>query len=131
MLPGDEIKVRCDYKSFHQNATTVFGESTYDEMCYGFIGYWDPIEGGFNDCLRYKTSEYCGLSPTKVTNCTLSSFNALYANLPNVCDSTCKRYLPRPRESDGRHGLCGLRHGRIFISGFRVFYGEVGFDSSM
>ncbi|XP_055862377.1 tyramine beta-hydroxylase-like [Biomphalaria glabrata] len=49
LLPGDEVTTRCTYTTANRNSSTLFGEGTYDEMCYGFISYYpkDNFWGGY------------------------------------------------------------------------------------
>lgn len=58
MLPGDELKTICTYKST-KDKTVHFGQGTQDEMCYGFITYY-PKQGimtGF--CMSWKSVKRC------------------------------------------------------------------------
>ena len=40
VLPGDELKMTCQYSSMNRNYTTKHGPGGNDEMCYGFITYY-------------------------------------------------------------------------------------------
>lgn len=59
MLPGDELKTSCTYRSPYTDKTVYFGEGTQDEMCYGFITYYPKqgIRTGF--CMNWKSVQRC------------------------------------------------------------------------
>ena len=59
MLPGDELKTTCIYKSSHKNKTVYFGEGTSDEMCYGFITYYPKQEIRTGFCMSWKSVQRC------------------------------------------------------------------------
>jgi len=40
LIPGDEIKVSCDYDTTYKNITTTFGENTDNEMCWSALMYY-------------------------------------------------------------------------------------------
>jgi len=48
LLPGDEVRTKCVYKSLGKNVTTVYGLSTQDEMCFAFLTY-HPREAVIKD----------------------------------------------------------------------------------
>lgn len=59
MLPGDELKTTCIYKSSHKNKTVYFGQGTSDEMCYGFITYYPKQEISTGVCMNWKSVQRC------------------------------------------------------------------------
>lgn len=40
LLPGDEITATCVYNTLSSKRYVYYGESTSDEMCYGFITFY-------------------------------------------------------------------------------------------
>lgn len=40
LLPGDELRVTCQYDTSKKNASTAFGESTDNEMCWSALMYY-------------------------------------------------------------------------------------------
>lgn len=40
LMPGDVIKTTCVYNTEYKTKTIFFGESTAEEMCFGFIYYY-------------------------------------------------------------------------------------------
>ncbi|KAH9503100.1 hypothetical protein Btru_069958 [Bulinus truncatus] len=47
VFPGDEIVTTCTFNTARRNHSTVWGEATLDEMCYGFMIYY-PKENVLN-----------------------------------------------------------------------------------
>ena len=46
VLPGDELKMTCEFSSMDRHYTTKDGLGSYDEMCTGLITYY-PKEARF------------------------------------------------------------------------------------
>nr|KAG5700389.1 hypothetical protein BaRGS_029641 [Batillaria attramentaria] len=58
--PGDEIRTTCEYSSTYKAVSTYWGESTSDEMCYGFMAFY-PAQGMLGEpfCTTYATISSC------------------------------------------------------------------------
>ncbi len=53
--PGDELKTTCVYNTEARKKTTLYGDGTYDEMCFGFIRYYPKMPTTKrNLCLSYE-----------------------------------------------------------------------------
>lgn len=55
VLPGDEIRTTCVYTSRYKTETTLFGESTQEEMCFGFLTYHPVQNMPFSQCTSWKS----------------------------------------------------------------------------
>eukprot|EP00005_Dracoamoeba_jomungandri_P003953 CAMPEP_0174259122 /NCGR_PEP_ID=MMETSP0439-20130205/7994_1 /TAXON_ID=0 /ORGANISM="Stereomyxa ramosa, Strain Chinc5" /LENGTH=662 /DNA_ID=CAMNT_0015342897 /DNA_START=1104 /DNA_END=3094 /DNA_ORIENTATION=+ len=42
--PGDRINLHCEYNTADRNTETVFGPSSYDEMCMSFYYYYPKVD---------------------------------------------------------------------------------------
>jgi Copper type II ascorbate-dependent monooxygenase, C-terminal domain len=88
MQPGDEIRVDCTYQSLGRNTSTKYGESTSDEMCYGFITYY-PSADKFTLCNQWRTVNICSNVPLQ---CDISSFYEMSATIYDTCGlNTCSK----------------------------------------
>ncbi|XP_060066098.1 tyramine beta-hydroxylase-like [Ylistrum balloti] len=112
VLPGDEIKITCSYNSVDQNLTTIMGEDTSDEMCFGFLIVYPEQHLTGRDCASWMDLDLCKVIdfnsdfPTMngcYTNSLINPFNtdlaAIITNLNklckpfDLCTSECKRYV--------------------------------------
>ncbi|KAH9503088.1 DBH-like monooxygenase protein 1 [Bulinus truncatus] len=48
--PGDEVITTCTYNTNDQSWTTYWGESTTEEMCYGYLLYFPKENSQMTDC---------------------------------------------------------------------------------
>ena len=53
LQPGDELRTTCKYDTKNQKNATYYGDGTYDEMCFGFIGYY-PKTNLDQLCISYE-----------------------------------------------------------------------------
>jgi len=93
-MPGDELRIDCTYNSSQKSVATHYGESTSDEMCFGFISYY-PADDNFTQCTQWRSAEVCSNVPV---NCGLNDFNALAAIVGKVCNPvncshTCQQVI--------------------------------------
>ena len=52
--PGDELRMKCVYKTTTHLEYTFFGDGTQDEMCFGFITYYPAFWGsGRQGCMSF------------------------------------------------------------------------------
>ena len=42
--PGDELRTKCSFNSQSRNTTTVWGESSQQEMCFGILYYSGTVK---------------------------------------------------------------------------------------
>nr|KAG5705742.1 hypothetical protein BaRGS_027401 [Batillaria attramentaria] len=65
VLPGDELKMICEYASLSKNRTTQYGAGSYNEMCFGIITYY-PAQNldlrGAAACMEYKGVDICSMN---------------------------------------------------------------------
>ena len=40
VLPGDELKMTCEFSSMNRRHTTKYGPGSHEEMCFGLITYF-------------------------------------------------------------------------------------------
>lgn len=61
VLPSDRLTLECYYDNVH-NETIVGGESTQEEMCFGFIYYYPrlPLSGCFSTASRTAYETFIG-----------------------------------------------------------------------
>ncbi|XP_033732467.1 tyramine beta-hydroxylase-like isoform X2 [Pecten maximus] len=112
ILPGDEIKTTCTFRTVDQNRTIFIGDGTSDEMCFGFIIVYPAqhLHGG--TCLSWKDIDMCKLNeftsdfPT-VKGCNVKAMMnpfhpdlvSLFSNLRTyckpfgICTHECKHYV--------------------------------------
>lgn len=51
LLPGDELITNCTYTTSKKNHSTLQGEATSDEMCFGFLTYFPKSNVSSEFCL--------------------------------------------------------------------------------
>lgn len=56
---GDEIKMKCYYKTTNLKETMYYGDSTQDEMCFFFMNYYPATS--FPLCFNYGPIDMCGI----------------------------------------------------------------------
>ncbi|XP_050411447.1 dopamine beta-hydroxylase [Patella vulgata] len=59
--PGDSLETVCTYRSISRKKTAVYGEGTFDEMCFGIFNYYPEEAVTAGSCLTRKNFEYCDL----------------------------------------------------------------------
>jgi len=89
---GDQLIVNCVYQSIGTNTTTMYGQSTEDEMCYSFVTMY-PAVSNFQSCMQWKDVNLCSLSGLltyQLQNCDIATFETLLTPVATVCNmSTC------------------------------------------
>ncbi|VDI58911.1 Hypothetical predicted protein [Mytilus galloprovincialis] len=77
VMPGDSIASKCTYKSTSCSGATLYGESTFDEMCFGLLYYYpvSNISGAWT-CISCKEISQCEINSGNVDGCNIfDSFN--------------------------------------------------------
>ena len=99
ILPGDELKLSCTFKSTSHSSTVYYGDSTQDEMCLGYLFYY-PVHpfhicfqfGGLTVCHNESNSDEladCPLSVSPAQGGIPAEQRAAY-QLGSKCDITGK-----------------------------------------
>ena len=58
--PGDELKMNCEFSSLDRDHTTLGGEGSYDEMCYGILNFYPANSiGNIGSCIQWKDLDFC------------------------------------------------------------------------
>ncbi|XP_046366878.2 tyramine beta-hydroxylase-like [Haliotis rufescens] len=70
MLPGDSLKTTCVHRSTSRATTTVWGDGTNDEMCFGFFTFY-PAENMPFVCVTYGDLELCSLNRGQLHGCNI------------------------------------------------------------
>ncbi len=52
--PGDQLKTTCIYDTTSRNKTTLYGDGTFDEMCFGFVNYYPKLKIRPDLCVSYE-----------------------------------------------------------------------------
>ncbi|XP_050414252.2 uncharacterized protein LOC126828504 [Patella vulgata] len=98
LLPGDTISTTCIYNSVHKIEATHFGDSTSDEMCFGFLTYYPKEHIMFSSCTSWKSVPSCVVSKGMTyKGCNLSNFLRLrnfefillFHKFRKLCDISC------------------------------------------
>ncbi|XP_062566816.1 tyramine beta-hydroxylase-like [Saccostrea cucullata] len=90
VLPGDEIRTKCVYKSSSKSVTTFKGDATSDEMCYGFLAIHPLSNLRFQSqslyCTSWKSLSTIQLHVYDVTNgCNRKTFlNFWHPDMANI-----------------------------------------------
>lgn len=108
--PGDEMRLRCEYKSTSRNTITYYGDGTQDEMCFGFIGVY-PVSAvkQFQGCIDFGSVDLCeaainNFTNTKIGECDIPKHfeelttigTAMWVpckGLQGECPPACKKYV--------------------------------------
>ncbi|XP_055861100.1 tyramine beta-hydroxylase-like [Biomphalaria glabrata] len=98
ILPGDEIITKCTYSTSKRNSATIAGQSTFDEMCTGFLIYY-PKENVENlDCFTYGPDvNRCDMSTYQGCSNLFNYSNTEWLNSTQMYRdlvSNCRRYGP-------------------------------------
>ena len=95
MMPGDEIKIDCVYNSLSRNTMTNYGEATMNQMCFGFITYYDAV-ASFKLCSQYQNFGFCSISD--LASCNVKYLKNLMIQMSNpyvcpeaACSSGCRQ----------------------------------------
>ncbi|XP_076111680.1 tyramine beta-hydroxylase-like [Mytilus galloprovincialis] len=75
VMPGDSITTKCTYKSTSRSGTTLNGQSTFDEMCFGLLYYY-PVANlaGAWTCISFKGISQCEINSGNVDGCNIFDF---------------------------------------------------------
>ncbi|KAK7475234.1 hypothetical protein BaRGS_00033538, partial [Batillaria attramentaria] len=92
VLPGDELKTTCHFNSMTRSKTTTFGDSTQQEMCFGFLTYYPEHALADKSCISFGSLSFC--EPNSFKGCDWNRFWAeigpfWYAVTTNCVYHTC------------------------------------------
>jgi len=111
--PGDELKMVCEFSSLSKDTTTVDGDGSYNEMCYGLITFYPATSmQKIRSCIQYQDQDLCELrdpAPNfcdyfKLWNATYPATAAMFEDvmahcLPyGPCHSECPAVIAKYRE---------------------------------
>ncbi|KAH9503094.1 hypothetical protein Btru_069949 [Bulinus truncatus] len=140
LLPGDEIVTKCTYSTANRNHSTLSGEGTYDEMCFGFISYFPSNNFNGEFCISAEPNvSFCAPDAGADMGCpefysffngTMVGSSSQYTQLVENCQpfspclEECVQYLVQLRQSSG------CFQGELFelIKSQMLKYHEVGRD---
>ncbi|BFZ05845.1 hypothetical protein BsWGS_08884 [Bradybaena similaris] len=75
LLPGDEITTTCVYNTLTSSRHVYYGESTSDEMCFGFITFYPKDAISVDKCTSFGKYSQCQLeSRTPMDGCNFAEF---------------------------------------------------------
>ncbi|KAK7088971.1 putative DBH-like monooxygenase protein 2 [Littorina saxatilis] len=60
--PGDELQTYCTYKSLSRDKTTLFGASTYDEMCFSYLTFFPAENITDSSCIQWQDTDLCDVT---------------------------------------------------------------------
>ncbi|KAK6190938.1 hypothetical protein SNE40_002698 [Patella caerulea] len=73
--PGDSIETVCTYRSISRKTTAVYGEGTFDEMCFGIFNYY-PAEALTSPmCATLKDLDLCDFMDMKCDYIAIGNFS--------------------------------------------------------
>ncbi|XP_055861079.1 DBH-like monooxygenase protein 2 homolog [Biomphalaria glabrata] len=91
LLPGDEFTTRCEFNTSKRDKSTLFGEATNEEMCFGFLTYY-PLENLSEDSCLGSGPDVMYCDPNTYRGCAdlfnnYTNFNTtkLYTDLTQNC----------------------------------------------
>ncbi|XP_050389759.1 tyramine beta-hydroxylase isoform X2 [Patella vulgata] len=149
ILPGDEIRTECNYRSPTDGDPVCFGDGTQNEMCYGFITYY-PIHRLLRPwCTTRRSVESCQRHLPRFQNgpidgCHWKRFltEGKVTILPNIlqrcynenmttleCSDTCKQAVKMVRQHKCLNGDIGgyivmklrlITAGRLFLNAIDI-----------
>ncbi|KAK7094627.1 dopamine beta-hydroxylase-like [Littorina saxatilis] len=92
--PGDELKMICEFSSLGRDHTTVDGQGSYNEMCYGLITYYPKENLGKLGCIQWKDLDFCDFHDEEPCNIgqMFNSSNPETAHIIDEVLSKCGAY---------------------------------------
>ncbi|XP_048241452.1 uncharacterized protein LOC124142783 [Haliotis rufescens] len=99
MKPGDSLKTTCVYRSVSKTRTTMYGEGSYDEMCFAILSFF-PKENMTDNCYNWKQFDLCKFKNKDrfIDGCNLKMFLDLTSSemrqMVNEVMSSCNHYGP-------------------------------------
>ncbi|XP_076468958.1 dopamine beta-hydroxylase-like [Babylonia areolata] len=70
--PGDELTTHCTYQSRSRPKTTVYGEGSFEEMCFAFLSFYPAENMRSFYCGQWKDVDMCDIGEM----CDLRIFNS-------------------------------------------------------
>uniref|UniRef100_A0A0B7A301 Copper type II ascorbate-dependent monooxygenase C-terminal domain-containing protein n=1 Tax=Arion vulgaris TaxID=1028688 RepID=A0A0B7A301_9EUPU len=95
LMPGDAIITNCGFNTMNRNTTTVYGEATNDEMCFGFITYYPKQNWTEPFCADQAGISFC--DPQTYDGCPRLGVYMQAINTTEVyreLSKVCKTYAP-------------------------------------
>lgn len=74
VLPGDELRSTCVYKTTSKENFTYFGMGTNDEMCFGGITFYPQQNVKNQFCSTWKSIPVCELRKPNIRGCNIKQF---------------------------------------------------------
>ncbi|XP_048241437.1 uncharacterized protein LOC124142797 [Haliotis rufescens] len=97
MRQGDSLKTTCVYRSVSNTRTTLFGEGSYEEMCYGLFSFF-PKENMTGSCVTWKNVDLCKFRDKTIDGCDNEMFGNLSSPemrlIVNEVMGSCNHYGP-------------------------------------
>ncbi|XP_048751432.2 tyramine beta-hydroxylase-like isoform X1 [Ostrea edulis] len=99
VIPGDELKTKCVFKSSSKSVTTFQGDATSAEMCFGFLTIYPAKHVRLPFCTSWKSASMTKLRFNRVVNnCDMKVFSnashpdmiKIYRNINTRCQPLSK-----------------------------------------
>ncbi|KAK7475231.1 hypothetical protein BaRGS_00033535 [Batillaria attramentaria] len=94
VLPGDELKSTCHFNSMTRSKTTTFGDSTQQEMCFGFLTYYPEQALADKSCISFGSLSFC--EPNSFKGCDWNRFRAEIGPFWNAVTTNCAYHTCYP-----------------------------------
>ncbi|XP_048748779.1 tyramine beta-hydroxylase-like [Ostrea edulis] len=96
VLPGDEIRTKCVFKSSSKSVTTFKGDATSDEMCFGFLTLHPITNVRHSFCTTWKNiSEMQMYNTENYKNCNINEFhNPFHPSMTKLYQQVDSHCLP-------------------------------------
>ena len=109
VLPGDELKTTCHFSSITRATSTIWGDSTSEEMCFGFLYYYPENALTDTSCVTFGSLAFC--DEETLRGCDLRAFfehlrEHLYQDIVGNCTNhgpcyeECKAAILEAREKE-------------------------------
>ncbi|XP_046368389.2 tyramine beta-hydroxylase-like isoform X2 [Haliotis rufescens] len=100
LLAGDVLETTCVYRSTSRTTTAMFGEGSYDEMCFGIFTYYPAEALKSGNCFTWGDIDTCNFEETgSVNGC---SFSMLF----NQSDPIRKQLFDKVLDNCNSYGSC-------------------------
>ncbi|XP_067660247.1 dopamine beta-hydroxylase-like [Haliotis asinina] len=127
MRQGDSLKTTCVYRSLSKTRTTMYGDGSYDEMCFGLFSYF-PEQNMSGSCITWKNVDFCKFGDEEIDGCNSRIFGNLSSPemrvMVNEVMGSCNHYGPcRPEcpavlERVNTHPCLQGQLGEYLLHGF-------------
>ncbi|XP_046576525.1 tyramine beta-hydroxylase-like [Haliotis rubra] len=129
MRQGDSLKTTCVYRSVSKTRTTMYGEGSYDEMCYGLFSYF-PKQNMSGSCTTWKNFDLCqfenedhiinGCDIPMFENLTSPEMRAIVNEVMDSCNhyGSCRPECPAVLDRLNKHPCLQGELGELLLYGF-------------